>query len=48
MAEVNPGLCVGCGACVAVCPNRAINVNGWRLDQYDEMVDGLVRELVPV
>ena len=47
MAQVNPGLCVGCGACVAVCPNRAINVNGWRLDQYDEMVDGLVRELVP-
>ncbi len=43
-AEVNPGLCVGCGACVAVCPARAINLNGWRLDQYEAMVDGLVAE----
>jgi heterodisulfide reductase subunit A len=46
-AQVNPGLCVGCGACVAVCPHRAIQVSGWRLDQYDAMVDGIVAE-VPV
>ena len=44
-AHVNPGLCVGCGACVAVCPNQAINVNGWRIDQYDAMVDGLVADI---
>ena len=46
-AHVNPGQCVGCGACVAVCPTQAINVNGWRIDQYDAMVDGLVRDLTP-
>lgn len=46
-ATVNPGLCVGCGACVAVCPSRAINVSGWRIDQYDAMVEGLVREIAP-
>jgi heterodisulfide reductase subunit A len=46
-AYVNPGLCVGCGACVAVCPTQAINVSGWRIDQYDAMVDGLVREMAP-
>jgi heterodisulfide reductase subunit A len=40
-AQVNAGLCVGCGACVAVCPNRAIDVNGWRLDQFEAMVDGI-------
>ena len=40
-AEVNAGLCVGCGACVAVCPHRAIQLNGWRLDQFDAMVDGI-------
>ncbi len=40
-AEVNAGLCVGCGACVAVCPQRAIQLNGWRLDQFDAMVDGI-------
>jgi heterodisulfide reductase subunit A2 len=44
-AQVNPGLCVGCGACSAVCPTRAIQVNGWRLDQYDAMVDGIVADI---
>jgi heterodisulfide reductase subunit A len=46
-ARVNPGLCFGCGACVAVCPTRAIDLKGWTLDQFDAMVDGLV-ETVPV
>lgn len=40
-AQVNAGLCVGCGACVAVCPHRAIDLNGWRLDQFEAMVEGL-------
>ncbi len=44
-AEVNAGSCVGCGACVAVCPHSAINLNGWRVDQYEAMVDGLVAEI---
>jgi heterodisulfide reductase subunit A len=43
-AEVNAGLCSGCGACVPVCPSRAIDIDGWRLDQYDAMVDGLVAD----
>jgi heterodisulfide reductase subunit A len=43
-AEVNAGLCSGCGACVPVCPHRAIDVDGWRLDQYDAMVDGLMAD----
>lgn len=44
-AQVNAGLCVGCGACVAVCPHRAIDVNGWRLDQFEAMVAGIASEL---
>lgn len=44
-AQVNAGLCVGCGACVPVCPHRAIDLNGWRMDQYEAMVDGLVAEV---
>ncbi len=44
-AEVNAGLCVGCGACVAVCPHRAIELNGWRLDQFDAMVDGIAADV---
>jgi heterodisulfide reductase subunit A len=41
-AKVNPGLCVGCGACVPVCPTRAIDLQGWTLDQFEAMVDGLL------
>lgn len=41
LAQVNPALCKGCGACVAVCPSRAINVAGWTLDQFDAMVDAI-------
>ncbi len=44
-AQVNAGLCVGCGACVAVCPHRAIDLNGWRLDQFEAMVDGLAADI---
>jgi len=42
---VNAGLCVGCGSCVAVCPHRAIDLNGWRLDQFEAMVEGLAAEI---
>ncbi len=37
-AVVNPANCTGCGACVSACPNRAIDVQGWTLDQYEAMV----------
>ena len=38
-AVVNPANCTGCGACVSACPNRAIDVQGWTLDQFEAMVD---------
>jgi heterodisulfide reductase subunit A len=41
-AKVNPALCLGCGACVAVCPENAIDVQGWTLGQYEAMVDAIV------
>ena len=41
-AEVNPALCTGCGMCVPVCPNRAIEVEGSRIEQFDAMVDAIV------
>jgi heterodisulfide reductase subunit A len=41
-AVVNPALCSGCGACVAVCPTRAIDLAGWTLDEYDAMVDAII------
>ena len=43
-AQVTPALCLGCGACAAVCPENAINVNGMTLKQYEAMVDRIVSE----
>jgi heterodisulfide reductase subunit A2 len=41
-ARVNPALCTGCGICVPECPEKAIEVKGWTLKQYEEMVDAIV------
>lgn len=43
-AQVTPALCMGCGACVAVCPENAIDIDGWTLKQYEAMVDRIVAE----
>ena len=43
-ARVNPALCNGCGMCVAVCPHGAIQVEGWRLDQFEAVVDAVVAD----
>jgi heterodisulfide reductase subunit A len=44
-AVVTPANCSGCGNCVSACPNRAVDVQGWTLDQYDAMVDAITMEL---
>ena len=41
-ATVNPALCTGCGICVAECPEHAIDIKGWTLKQYEDMVDAIV------
>ena len=40
--QVNAALCTGCGTCVAVCLDNAIDVKGWELEQYEAMVDAIV------
>jgi heterodisulfide reductase subunit A len=48
-AVITPANCVGCGACVSACPNRAIDVQGWTLAQYEAMVDAIAMDsLEPV
>ncbi|MBW2201945.1 MAG: CoB--CoM heterodisulfide reductase iron-sulfur subunit A family protein, partial [Deltaproteobacteria bacterium] len=47
-AQVTSALCLGCGACVAVCPENAIDVNGWVLKQYEAMVDRIVADEVAI
>jgi len=41
---VNAALCSGCGMCAAVCPEGAIQVAGWRLEQFDAITDALVAD----
>jgi len=41
-AQVNAALCTGCGTCVAACADNAIDVKGWKLEQYEAMVDAIV------
>jgi heterodisulfide reductase subunit A2 len=43
-AVVTPANCMGCGACVGVCPNRAIDVQSWTLAQYEAMVDAIAKD----
>ena len=43
-AQVTQAMCLGCGACAAVCPEKAIDVNGWALQQYESMVDAIVAD----
>jgi heterodisulfide reductase subunit A len=44
VAQVNAVLCGGCGMCAAACPHGAIQVEGWRLDQFEAMVDAITAE----
>ncbi len=45
IARVEPAMCTGCGACVAVCPDNAIDISGWTLEQYEAMVDWIVADI---
>jgi heterodisulfide reductase subunit A len=44
-AVVTPANCVGCGSCVSACPNRAIDVQGWTIGQYEAMIDAIAAGL---
>jgi heterodisulfide reductase subunit A len=44
-AVVTPANCAGCGNCVSACTNRAVNIQGWTLPQYEAMVDAFALEI---
>jgi heterodisulfide reductase subunit A len=44
-AVVTPANCSGCGNCVSACPNRAIDVQGWTLKQYEAMIDAITLDI---
>jgi heterodisulfide reductase subunit A len=43
-AVVTAANCNGCGVCVSACPTRAIDVQGWRLDDFEAMVQAIAAE----
>jgi heterodisulfide reductase subunit A len=47
-AVVTAANCAGCGSCVSACPNRAIDLQGWTLKQYEAMVEAIASEELPV
>ena len=47
-AVVTPANCSGCGNCVGACPNRAIDVQGWTLAQYEAMVDAIALDFTEI
>jgi heterodisulfide reductase subunit A-like polyferredoxin len=47
-AVVSAANCSGCGNCVSACPNRAIDVQGWTLGQYEAMVDAIALDLAEI
>jgi heterodisulfide reductase subunit A len=40
-ARVNPGLCMGCGTCVAVCPSKSADLDGFTEQQVYAMLESL-------
>ncbi|MDR1925669.1 MAG: 4Fe-4S dicluster domain-containing protein, partial [Planctomycetaceae bacterium] len=40
-ARVNPGLCMGCGTCVAVCPSKSIDLEGFTEQQIYAQIESL-------
>ncbi|MGL4943374.1 MAG: FAD-dependent oxidoreductase [Thermoguttaceae bacterium] len=40
-ARVNPGLCMGCGTCVAVCPSKSVDIEGFTEEQIYAQVESL-------
>ena len=41
-ARVNAGLCMGCGTCVAICPSKSADLEGFSEQQIYAMVNSLV------
>jgi len=41
VAQVNPGLCAGCGNCTVACPSAVIDLKGFTNEQLLAEVDAL-------
>jgi heterodisulfide reductase subunit A len=44
VAKINPGLCQGCGTCVALCRSKSIDINGYSHKQVYAEVTSLFNE----
>jgi len=46
VAQINEGLCKGCGLCVSGCPGKAITLRGFSDQALLEQVNALLLEAV--
>jgi heterodisulfide reductase subunit A len=44
VAKINPGLCQGCGTCVALCRSKSIDIYGYSNKQMYTEVAALLDE----
>jgi heterodisulfide reductase subunit A len=42
VAEVNPGVCQGCGTCQATCPSKSIELAGFTDEQIWSEINAIV------
>jgi heterodisulfide reductase subunit A len=45
IASINPGLCQGCGTCVALCRTKSIDIRGYSNTQVFTEVVALLNEI---
>jgi heterodisulfide reductase subunit A len=45
IAKINPGLCQGCGSCVALCRTKSIDLLGYTNRQIYAEVDAILNTL---
>jgi heterodisulfide reductase subunit A len=42
VADVNPGVCQGCGTCQATCPSKSVELSGFTDEQIYAAINALV------
>jgi heterodisulfide reductase subunit A len=47
-AVVTPANCAGCGLCVSACPNHALELQGWTVNQFRAQIEAILADIPSV